>query len=191
MSHPKGTRLDGVASIEDIRGRCVMDEDCGCWHMRSARGRPMPEGKVHKIHIHGLGVMTVTRAVWLLAHPGQSIPDRWRAYRTCTSYDCANPEHISIGTNQRFGAVQRRTGKSKSAKKTAAIREMAAKRRILTPELRQWLIESTQSDGAAGHGLGIKHSRANQIRAAHRKAMAERPAASVFDFGNWLIKAAA
>lgn len=183
MSHAHGARLDGIVTIHDLRDRCIVDdeEDGGCWHLRTARGGPLPRDQRHSIWMHGVGHITATRAAWLLANPGRQLRNGWVAYRTCDSYDCVR--HISAATKNAWGKHMAASGKAKTPAKVASARAAAAQMRHikLTPELRQWLLESQQSGVEAAHALGITQSRANVIRAEHRKAVAARPAASVFE----------
>lgn len=185
MSHAHGTRLDGIVTLDDLRQRCVVDdlEDGGCWHLRTARGRPLPVGQRSTLWMHGIGHVTSTRAAWLLSHPGQTLRNGWVAFRRCSSYDCVAPLHISAATKQAWGKHMAATGKARTPAKTAAARAQVARlpQTKLTPELRQWLLESQQSGSAAAHALGITQGRANCIRAAYRAAQAARPAASVFE----------
>lgn len=184
MSHAKGTRLDGIASLEDLRGRCVIDEDTGCWHLRTARGKPLPTGKVQRVWAHGIGHTTATRLSWMLTHPGQQMRKGYVAFRRCCSYDCVAPEHISAASPQMWGKHMAATGKATTKAKTIAARIQVRNlpQNKLTPETRAWLLESTQSGCDAAHGLGISQGRANIIRAEHRKAVVSRPAASIFEF---------
>lgn len=188
MSHAKGTRLDGIASIEDLRQRCVIDEDSGCWHLRTARGKVLPSGDRHVIWVHGVGHITATRAAWLLSRPGKTLRNGWICFRTCESYDCVAPIHIAASNKKNWGLHMAASGKSRTPAKLAAVAALPKSTQKLTPELRQWLLESTQSGVEVAHALGITQGRANCIRAEHRKAEAKRPAASVFDFA---MKAAA
>lgn len=183
MSHPAGTHLDGIASLEDLRQRCVIDEDSGCWHLRTARGKPLPKGRRHVVWAHGIGHITATRLAWLLAHPGKSLRQGHVAFRTCCSYDCVAPKHISAASRTTWGSHLAASGKATTPAKTMAARAKASRHphAKLTPELKQWLLESTQTGPDAAHGLGIAQSRANCIRAAHRANQAARPAASVFE----------
>lgn len=179
----KGQRLDGIATVEHLKGRCFIEGGCDCWHLRSARGAQMPTDQVHRVWLHGIGLISATRAAWLLAHPGKTIPDRWRAYRICESYDCVNPDHVSIGTPKRFGAAMRKLGKTNSKRKTAAARENGRRRAYLSDELHSWLYESAQTNADAAHGLGITENHAQVLRHRQRKKLAApRPSVSVFHF---------
>ena len=114
MSHEHGAYLGGIRCIEDIRQRCVMDDETGCWHLRTARGRVFPkgDGRTQRIWVHGRGAVSATRAVWELAHGHQMQAGR-RAMRTCDSYDCANPAHISALRESQAMALQ--AGKDRAA----------------------------------------------------------------------------
>jgi len=184
MTHAKGTRLDGIVTLEDLRARCVVDdeEDGGCWHLRGARGQAMPKGDRHMVWLHGIGHATATRAAWMLRNPGKQLRNGWIAFRTCQSYDCVR--HVTSANRQTWGRHMKASGKSRTPAKTAAqlIVAQGLPHTKLTPELRAWLLESTQSGSEVAHALGITQGRANCIRAAHRKAVASRPAASVFEF---------
>jgi hypothetical protein len=184
MTHAHGTRLDGIVSLHDLRDRCVVDdeEDGGCWHLRTASGKALPHGQRHSVWMHGLGHVTATRAAWLLKNPGRELRNGWVAFRTCSSYDCVR--HISAASRANWAKHLVASGKTKTPAKVASARAAAQllPQRKLTPELRQWLLESEQSGCEVAHALGIAQSRANCIRAEHRKAQATRPAASVFEF---------
>lgn len=186
MRHAHGTHLDGIASVEDLRQRSVVDEESGCWHLRTARGKPLPRGDRHVIWVHGIGHITATRAAWLLSRPGKTLRNGWICFRNCDSYDCVAPSHISSGNRGTWFRHIKASGKARTPAKLAAVAALPKSTQKLTPELRQWLIESQQSGVDAAHALGITQSRANCIRAEHRKAQATRPAASVFDFASRL-----
>lgn len=189
MSHAKGADLGGIRTIEDIRQRCYVDEDTGCWHLRTARGKPLPrDGKRQMLWVYSLGHVTVNRAVWMLGRPGHELRNGWRVFRKCSSYDCASPAHMGAGNGKTWGRHMAASGKAVTPARTAAARAVPKFHQKLTPELRGWLLESMQTGADAAHALCITQGRANCIRAAHRKAVAERPACSVFDFA---MKAAA
>lgn len=181
MSHSFGTRLDGIQTVEDLMGRCFVPEQDGCWHLRNARGRPFADGVTARVWIYGsTQSMTATRAAWLLAHPGRSIPNGWRCYRACESKDCVRPDHIKCGHPRQMGAAWRASGKMKTAAKQAAARATIKPLQKLTPETKLWLLESGQGIADAAHGLGISPSRASALRAQQRQIVRLAKAASVF-----------
>lgn len=190
MSHVKGTRLDGISTLEDLRQRCVIDEDSGCWHLRTARGRMLPQTARHVIWVFGIGHTTATRASWLLSHPGRTLHNGRICFRTCDSYDCVAPDHIVSGTRKAWGVHMARSGKGVTNAKTQANQQGRRSTWKLTAELKQWLLESPQSGIEVAHALGITQGRANAVRAKTRAAMAALPVRSVFDLGRLLEVAA-
>lgn len=182
MTHAKGTRLDGIATLEDLRQRCVVDEETGCWHLRTARGRALPQDQRHVLWVFGIGHVTATRAAWMLAHPGRQLHNGRVCFRSCDSYDCVAPDHIVSGSRKAWGAHMARSGKAVTAAKSQANRHGRRSTWKLTPELKQWLLESPQTGIEVAHALGITQGRANAIRAKGRAELNARPATSVFDF---------
>lgn len=178
MPHKHGSNIGGAASVEDVRLRCVCDAETDCWHLRTAHGRKQPRDRVHRLWVHGVGHMTATRAVWLLAH-GKLPQPHLRVRRSCESYDCVNPEHLECVTKSRHS---RSLAHHLTPRRLAVLRATVDKQRKLTGETLQWLLESTQSGAAVAHALGITQSRANALRARARKR-AVRAAPSVFAFG--------
>jgi hypothetical protein len=164
MSHQHGTYLGAVRDLESLRGRCVVEGDC--WHFKSSRGRPMEPGKRHPVWVHGVGLMTVTRAAWTL-RTGQKIPRGRVVSRTCDSYDCANPYHMRCWKKADEGEFYRRTGRGLSVRKTIANRRQKGNSK-LSQEVRRWVIESPQSGVDIAHAVGVSQSRANGIRARAR-----------------------
>ena len=96
MSHLPGAYLGGIRTVEDIRLRCYVDPNSGCWRWRLhfSRGRSccvwFLEGVEHK--------GTASRAAWMLS--GRRLEPGWvvSRYRSlCDSDDCCNPEHHRAG----------------------------------------------------------------------------------------------
>lgn len=182
MSHEHGAYLGGIRDLATLKGRCWCDPDSKCWHFRTARGRPMAkDGKRQVVWVSGRGVMPVTRAAWEFAN-GRPVPDGQIAYRTCTTYDCANPRHITIGPRSAQGALLAAQGRLKGkANRIVANRINGAKRQILTPELRSWIVESAQTGPEIAHALGVCQSLVYRVRARAVKTL-QASASSVFAY---------
>lgn len=180
MSHEQGTYLGGIRDVESMRLRCVCDSHTGCWHIRSARGRKLT-GKRQIVWVHGIGTMTVTRAMWMFSR-GKPPPENRVVARKCDSLDCVNPEHLALLDRQAFVRSQVRRGSFDTDRARENARKAAAGRRVLSDELRVWLIESTQSGVEVAAALGVKQSRVNAIRQQAR-ARLPKAAASIFSLG--------
>lgn len=171
MTHPHGTHLGGIRTLECVRQRCVIDADTGCWHLRLADGTPLPRNKRHVLWLHDLGCVSAPRAVWTLS-TGKPVPAGKVVSRHCESYDCARPDHLRCWTKATAYDYLRRHGRTHSIRRTIANRVAGIKRSRLTPELRHWLLESGQSNVAVGHALGIAGSYIGALRKRARDAMA-------------------
>jgi hypothetical protein len=176
---PKGTHLGGIRTLEDLRQRCVIRAGSDCWHFRTPDGKQLGRGVGYEIRV-GDQRLTVTKASWLLAGNEPPIPGRV-IYRCCESHDCANPEHLKCGYRKALQKHLRSSG-AYSAEGKARTLQALRKSRIqptkITPELRQWLLESTQNSLEAGHGLGVNKSHAARLR----RQVRARPN-SVFSLG--------
>lgn len=123
---------NGVTTINDLMGRCRIDDETGCWNwawgMSGKPSLPIP-----MLHL-GAGVcgfekitaIPAYRAAWLLA--GKKIPTGHVVYRRCCNPLCCNPEHLLCGkraamyghyaaTNRNKGQPHRRAANAKNREK--------------------------------------------------------------------------
>jgi hypothetical protein len=169
VPHELGAHVGGMHDLESLRMRCVCDPDTGCWHLRSARGRKMPDDKRHVVWVHPHGFMTATRAAWLFATGKMPPPDKL-VVRKCSSYDCVFKAHLACMTKAEHGAHLTSTGKTATPTKRLANRVQGQRRSRVSAELRQWISESEQTAMAVAHAVGIAPSWV----AALRKQTAQR-----------------
>jgi hypothetical protein len=180
MPHEIGTHLGGISCIDTLRARCVVDPDTCCWHLRKASGAAMPRDKVHRVWVHGRGVLSATRAAWELKR-GVVVERGLVVSRACKGYDCVNPAHLRCWTKAQEGEHLRRTKRLRNQAGRYIANTVNGRRRAkLTPELAQWARESEQSIMDAAHGLGVSPSRVGYIRAG--SAWRTKAAPSVFDW---------
>jgi hypothetical protein len=180
MTHATGTRLKSAYDVETLRARCVCDRHTDCWHFRKADGKPFTRGETPKVWLHGGTYATPTRAMWLF-HTGKPVQRHLVIYRKCESMDCINPAHLRCGTREvavRFST--KRAGVSKnSLENLCASRDQRSK---LTPELRAWVLESSQSGSEVAHVMGMSQGRINLIRQQARQSL-PKAACSIFALG--------
>lgn len=98
--------------------------------------------------------MSATRAVWELAHGHQMQAGR-RAMRTCDSYDCANPAHISALRESQAMALQ--AGRRTRAR-DEQLRRLHHSRRALNAEQVRAILSSDESTRAAALRFGVSQS---------------------------------
>lgn len=180
MTHTHGTRLHSVASVEDLRQRCVIDAAGGCWHFRTSSGRAPTPGKPQKLWLYGGTITTPTRAMWAF-HTGAEVPSKKVVYRTCFSLDCINPAHLKCGLRRHAARLQCSRHERTPAQQ-AALRATSDRRTVVTRELLTWVLESTQTGAEAAHALGISQSRVNILRRRERDRLPQT-AASIFTWG--------
>lgn len=169
MAMPHGTYVCGVRTLDDLRARCVIRDGDDCWHLRTARGKPMPLGKTLRVFAYGCPTSVAARPL-AIRLAGRRLPNGWCAIATCDSYDCINPAHLTGHTRAEAVRISASRGEHSTARKTIASRMSGAKRSRITPELWGWVYESSQSSTAIGHALDIAESHIALKRAKHRHA---------------------
>lgn len=100
MTTKKGDYLGGIRTLEDLRIRCRMDEETGCWvWIMGTGGRDVPCVSIQKngkpVSVRG------RRAALELAGPVPTKKVVASNRLTCTNSMCVNPEHsqwLTIGT---------------------------------------------------------------------------------------------
>ena len=126
MTDTRRKRQDGVRTLEDLRIRCVIDAETGCWLWRGAftissdrRGQPtsrvwLPDAPP------GAKTGTATRAAWLLSgRPLAAGHVVWRS--VCTDSACINPAHGAAGTRTAMHAAFVADGRLRGDPRRAAI----------------------------------------------------------------------
>lgn len=185
MAHQTGAYLGAVRCLETLRQRCVVDDDArGCWHLRSPRGRPLPttRGARHTVFVHGLGPITCTRAAWLFS-TGEMPPDGHIVWRKCDSYDCVNPAHLRCSTRGDWGRKMGKLGRWRGQwARIQANRSTAAKRRALTPEQEQLVMNSPLSSAELARQLGVNPARVADLRRGARRLRSVAACSSVWTF---------
>lgn len=138
MAHAVGTYLGGIRTLEDLRARCVIDDDTGCWNWTmalAAGGQP---------HVHYLCPVSGRkrtgkgrRVALLLAGVDIKPTDVAFARACCTSDTCCNPDHARSGTKKQWGHALSLSGKVKGlpAKCAGARRAWDTRGRRITPEM--------------------------------------------------------
>ena len=182
MSHPHGTYLGSVRTLDDVRERCVIDPDTGCWHLRMRlSGKPAPKGgRTLRLHLFGRGGVSATKAVWELQR-GKPLPKGRRAVRTCDSHDCCNPDHISAMTTsdaQRY-IVGRYCDMTPARR--AALHRMQVKRRRLSLEQLAEIRHSPESSAALARKFGVSTTTVWAVRAGRTYRDAGVGPASVWE----------
>lgn len=127
MSKPTSKPAGGVRTLEDLRLRCVIDEETGCWlwqqAVATAGGGTTPIVHLPDNVLPGVGrrsTIPAARAAWLLSgrklQPGHVV---WR--QLCTGGRCINPAHCRAGTKSDGLAAVAATGRNRGKPERAVI----------------------------------------------------------------------
>ena len=168
MIDTKPRRYNGaVRTLADLHGRCVEDQETGCWHLRDGNGRPMKRhhNKVPTIYVHAeQRKLSARRVAWLLGRG--EIPAGKFVAMTCGTWDCVNPKHLAVMTAAEIGALVVSDGRSKTARKRANCVHQARNRARtrFTMELAQWVRESSQKQIDIAHAMDTTQQRISDIK---------------------------
>lgn len=136
--NPKAERRGhGIYTLDDIRARCRVDDETGCWVWGLwSRTGDTPRVSLPPGVIAGCDqrTMSVPRAAWMM-HTGKPLQDGGLVWRTCSTPTCCNPAHMLSGTRAQEGEWRRRTGVWRGDPRRAVVNLTTAKAQALPPEL--------------------------------------------------------
>jgi hypothetical protein len=175
----------GIRTLEDLRGRCVIEDDTGCWlfqpNRRSAKGWGI------NVWLPSLQrTETLQRAAWLLSGKPMGQGRDWTVWRTCRNPDCGNPAHLKAGPRRAYGAWVEATDQLKGDPARSAINKrnkLASGTARITQELADWVRESGQSGIVIAHALDVSPHCISRVRTGKTWTHTVR-GASVFSWAN-------
>lgn len=166
--------MTGIRTIEDLRQRCRIDEDTGCWHYgKATRSHHAPGVRLAALDQEMVSLGTAIAVLLTGKRPRKGI--YWHI--TCTTKHCANPDHRKAGTRR---SQMLQAGYKPSALTLAKI---AAKRRAeshLSEDDINAIRASDQTLEALAERYRISPSHVSRIRLGQAWRQTAAPAASVF-----------
>lgn len=153
MSHPHGAYLGGIRTVEDLRQRCCIDDDTGCWHWGGATSNGLPI-----MRIPALGRSTTSGAAICMLVTGKTPAPGVFWYRRCQSRDCVNPDHRVIGNKSR--TMKARKFKHSAQTKAA----LSLSRRRVPEEVIEAIRTSDDSPQEAAERHGVHLSYVYRVR---------------------------
>ena len=158
MPHKPGTILNGIRTVEDMRTRCVIDEETGCWNWTLACCAGVP--KLHyRDPVTGAPKTGKGRRVALILATGKQPPKNRIAYAKscCTSVLCVNPDHARLGTKAAWGEWLSKSGlvKNLPSKSAAARRAWDTRGRKLDADAVRDILHSEETHEALGQKYGV------------------------------------
>ncbi len=127
----------GVATIDDLRARSVLNQSTRCWHWQGAKIKGAP--RIWTLHLDDMEkrVLSGPRAVWYIAH-GTTLGNRV-AYMACWNKDCVCPVHVRSCQKSEFNHVAalagvfNKTPAARAACLVNAAKARAARNAVDTP----------------------------------------------------------
>lgn len=181
MSVPRGTRMGGIYTLEDLRIRCKVDEDTNCWHWVGACN----QGRYPRFQLrHEDGSFKTHNAVrGALILAGREPKEGQVGFRRCRSHDCCNPAHMSVGPKAKQGALIRADGRQRGSPLRSAMNRRVSRAHLskLTDELAKWIRESEQPGVELAHALGVSSKCISSVRLGKRWTQSVR-GSSVFSW---------
>lgn len=167
--------MSGIHTVDDLRQRCVVDEDTSHWHWRGATNA----GRYISLWLPALrrSVSIGVAICWLTTGQHANRGHVW--HRTCGEIDCANPAHFRRGTRaSQMRALKYKPDPLAIAKATQRRREVGKLsesdvQRIRTADL-------TIAEIVAE--FGVCRSYACDVRNGKRRAPLAAPGSSVFSW---------
>lgn len=166
--------MSGVRTIDDLRLRCRIDEETGCWRFGKATRSAHAPG----VRLAALDQRMVTIGVAICFLKTGKLPAKgifWHC--TCSTSHCANPEHRKAGTRktQMLQAQYR-----PSALTLARIASTKRARSKLSDEAIAAIRSSTATLKDLAQRFGVSPSHISRIRLGQTWRETAAPAASVF-----------
>ncbi len=164
-------------TLNDIKARCRIDEETGCWVWTGAMTSDGPVVWAPATPGGKKMAVRARRLIWPIVK-GTKTPAR--VYVTCDCKACMNPAHLAGGTVKQHGAFIAKTGKLlNSVKRKAAARARGRMLTSLTPEKVAIILASDKPGTVLGPELGINHQTVSDVRTG-RRGLCFQPIGSVF-----------
>jgi hypothetical protein len=161
--------MTGIRTLQDIRDRCRIDEETGCWIWAMATSWSQKANcSRKKLPVCYYGPkgrnMSVIRLVVEL-RSGRPVPSSYRVWRTCGDEKCCNPAHLKSGTHAAWGNWWANSGRAKfTPDHKAAVRVSAARRGHLTPAQARQVILSDRPGAELAREYGVSQQVISRIR---------------------------
>jgi hypothetical protein len=172
-------RKDGIHTLEDLRARCYVDEDTGCWHWRGGTSRKSDGHKVPACWFDGASRQCVRVSILL---SNRRISKGWRCWAKCWNWDCCSPDHATMAGNSGFMAALLKAGRLDGPKKAAVMLRIRRETSKFTHEQVAEIRASGISAAELAERHGINRSHAYRILAGAAYKAPTLPQASVFSW---------
>jgi hypothetical protein len=160
MSIKKGQCIGGIRTIEDVRQRCYVNPETGCWHWRGSMKYGLPQASI------GGNCVSVRR--WVYAQGSPIVRKRTMIVPKCGHRDCVSPSCAVGKEGVNFSRWLVDQGYLHTPAHRQAIREASRSSRIakLNPakavEIAKRVLAGEDRDRIAGE-FGITRNHVNKV----------------------------
>jgi hypothetical protein len=136
-------RHDGVRTLQDIKDRCVVDSETGCWNwsLAMSNGGKFGSSCTPRVAVPA-GILdqkqkccSAARAAWLFS--GKSLAPKQIVWRKCLNDKCCAPHHLIAGTKSEEGAWMAKNGHRRGNPQRAAVNMKNAMKMATPPHVVQ------------------------------------------------------
>lgn len=165
-------RTDGIKTIADLKLRCRIDDETGCWLWAGA-----VKATSARVWLPGIGPTSMTAALQVLQHGTRPTSDRMLVPVVCRNPSCGNLAHRRWGTRGELFEIIRPTLPAGHRARVAAGKRRASG--LYSPEVRRDIVTSNEPVAVLADRHGMKVSMVYRIRKGERWADGV-PGSSVF-----------
>lgn len=196
MTDTRNKRSDGVRTLQDLKDRCRIDAETGCWiwSLAISDNGKVGSSRTPRVSLPA-GVIgpkrttsTAPRASWLLS--GRKLGDKQVVWRTCLNDECCAPNHLKAGTKAEEGAWMTQSGHRRGKPERAAVNLRNVLKMATPPEVVRrvealFAAGTLQKDVQAVTGLRAETLRSIRLGRHVNSTKRQRvvPQASVFALG--------
>lgn len=185
MASELGLKQDkhGVRTLDDIRARCDVDDETGCWKWKLACSSSARAGSRLPVawSAEQGRIVSVLRLAYELG--GKTLHPKWTVWRTCECDLCVNPDHLMGGTKRMWGSWKVRTSRPESLNQVALriVSRRARSDKKLTEKDAAYIRASDKTGKELAEQFGVSSTSISRVRMM-RTWVPQVPGSSVF---NW------
>lgn len=181
----KGKRLGSIQTLDDLMGRCVVDELTDHWVWKGGRSQGCP--RAYWIHpVTGKEITGHARRAAKVLQRGAELPKGHRAYLICDNPLCVNPAHIAVGTRKQECAFHVKQGLYRNnPRRKAASLEVNRAKSSLTMEIAEYIRSSPKMGIELAAELGVSRTAVSNIRIGKTFRKEAANGFSVFNLAQW------
>lgn len=159
----EGTYLGGIRSVKDIRDRCKVDDETGCWIWSLSFYENAPR---INFKLNGKRYSMRGRRAAQTVKTGKIVDPKMICYGLDKCHNsCVNPAHIKVGPKEEFGKALSKSGKLKNVpNKVAAAKKAHSVNNKLTEDQVRIIRMTDRSSRELAEEFGVHRGHIQNIR---------------------------